>query len=198
MLKFFASLLALTTLAAVTAVATQADSGAPSWGPETPNFTLQVVLRPVDGATDTGFGLVKSRQPKDAQKIVYLDVWVRDLGPNHSYLLQRAVDTNVNDDCTGTSCLALGKGLVTEAIATDETGTGRANLFRNLASIPLGTEFDIHFRVIDATFFFSSRRRHTRFDCDWSSDVCSSDLEATATFSPNRPSALGSTSSRAR
>src|SRR2546430_586067 len=23
-------------------------------------------------------------------------------------------------------------------------------------------------------FFFSSRRRHTRFDCDWSSDVCSS------------------------
>src|SRR2546430_10003990 len=27
-------------------------------------------------------------------------------------------------------------------------------------------------------FFFSSRRRHTRFDCDWSSDVCSSDLYA--------------------
>src|SRR2546427_13011529 len=27
-------------------------------------------------------------------------------------------------------------------------------------------------------FFFSSRRRHTRFDCDWSSDVCSSDLFA--------------------
>src|SRR5688572_15861064 len=25
-------------------------------------------------------------------------------------------------------------------------------------------------------FFFSSRRRHTSFDCDWSSDVCSSDL----------------------
>src|SRR6266567_9224368 len=28
-------------------------------------------------------------------------------------------------------------------------------------------------------FFFSSRRRHTRFDCDWSSDVCSSDLGPT-------------------
>src|SRR2546430_16540175 len=28
-------------------------------------------------------------------------------------------------------------------------------------------------------FFFSSRRRHTRFDCDWSSDVCSSDLPQT-------------------
>src|SRR5260370_38618380 len=25
-------------------------------------------------------------------------------------------------------------------------------------------------------FFFSSRRRHRRFKCDWSSDVCSSDL----------------------
>src|SRR5256886_16244444 len=30
-------------------------------------------------------------------------------------------------------------------------------------------------------FFFSSRRRHTRFDCDWSSDVCSSDLEVNRT-----------------
>src|SRR5688572_32414716 len=29
-------------------------------------------------------------------------------------------------------------------------------------------------------FFFSSRRRHTRFDCDWSSDVCSSDLPASS------------------
>src|SRR5689334_24074421 len=25
-------------------------------------------------------------------------------------------------------------------------------------------------------FFFSSRTRHTRWNCDWSSDVCSSDL----------------------
>src|SRR5256886_1287706 len=32
--------------------------------------------------------------------------------------------------------------------------------------------------VLDLFFFFSSRRRHTRFDCDWSSDVCSSDLRA--------------------
>src|SRR2546430_13492051 len=32
-------------------------------------------------------------------------------------------------------------------------------------------------------FFFSSRRRHTRFDCDWSSDVCSSDL---LSFGSNR------------
>src|SRR2546427_1917622 len=32
--------------------------------------------------------------------------------------------------------------------------------------------------VSESFFFFSSRRRHTRFDCDWSSDVCSSDLFA--------------------
>src|SRR5256886_4593232 len=30
--------------------------------------------------------------------------------------------------------------------------------------------------LLALSFFFSSRRRHTRFDCDWSSDVCSSDL----------------------
>src|SRR5690242_21620191 len=29
---------------------------------------------------------------------------------------------------------------------------------------------------LDYAFFFSSRRRHTRLTCDWSSDVCSSDL----------------------
>src|SRR5690606_40027015 len=36
-------------------------------------------------------------------------------------------------------------------------------------------------------FFFSSRRRHTRFSRDWSSDVCSSDLgdEATVNVYPN-------------
>src|SRR5216683_5598448 len=31
--------------------------------------------------------------------------------------------------------------------------------------------------IKDAGFFFSSRRRHTRSDRDWSSDVCSSDLD---------------------
>src|SRR2546426_11459716 len=31
-------------------------------------------------------------------------------------------------------------------------------------------------------FFFSSRRRHTRLQGDWSSDVCSSDLSVRKTF----------------
>src|SRR5205085_4503189 len=38
--------------------------------------------------------------------------------------------------------------------------------------------------------FFSSRRRHTRFDCDWSSDVCSSDLLAGMNFT-TRPELRG-------
>src|SRR5256886_5578721 len=36
-------------------------------------------------------------------------------------------------------------------------------------------------------FFFSSRRRHTRFDCDWSSDVCSSDLRISAVTAEQTP-----------
>src|SRR5690242_21656178 len=36
------------------------------------------------------------------------------------------------------------------------------------------------------TFFFSSRRRHTRLTCDWSSDVCSSDLSLRQML-PGRP-----------
>ena len=127
-----AGLVALTTLAAA---ATSADAVGPPWGPATPNFNLEVVLRPVAGASDGGCGLVKFRQPKDADKIVYLDVWVRDLAANRSYNLQRATDTNVNDTCAGTNWLTLGQGLVPAAITTDQTGTGRADLFRNLAEV---------------------------------------------------------------
>src|SRR3982750_4973745 len=35
-------------------------------------------------------------------------------------------------------------------------------------------------RCVSIVFFFSSRRRHTRSDRDWSSDVCSSDLVVAA------------------
>src|SRR5260221_8521469 len=35
------------------------------------------------------------------------------------------------------------------------------------------------FGYVVSSFFFSSRRRHTRSLCDWSSDVCSSDLIVT-------------------
>src|SRR5256885_8821218 len=35
-------------------------------------------------------------------------------------------------------------------------------------------------QIVVFDFFFSSRRRHTRLQGDWSSDVCSSDLSPTA------------------
>src|SRR2546430_9423674 len=47
----------------------------------------------------------------------------------------------------------------------------------SLQTSPISVECDSVFLFF---FFFSSRRRHTRFDCDWSSDVCSSDLLARA------------------
>src|SRR5579863_7590490 len=37
-------------------------------------------------------------------------------------------------------------------------------------------------RLISQLFFFSSRRRHTMWTGDWSSDVCSSDLAGDAVF----------------
>ena len=115
-----------------------------AWGPETPNFNLEVILR------GQGFGHVKFRQPNDDEKIVYLDTWVRDLAPNRGYLLQRAVDTTIDDNCTSEAWLTLGKGAVAQSIDTDESGTGRAELFRSLAAAATGATFDIHFRVIDA------------------------------------------------
>src|SRR5690606_5581678 len=39
------------------------------------------------------------------------------------------------------------------------------------------------------SFFFSSRRRHTRFSRDWSSDVCSSDLDGLAARAAHHPAA---------
>src|SRR5690606_40250121 len=40
-------------------------------------------------------------------------------------------------------------------------------------------------------FFFSSRRRHTRFSRDWSSDVCSSDLETSLQVSGGTLEVIG-------
>ncbi len=115
-----------------------------SWGPETPNFNLEVILR------GDGFGLVKFRQPNDAEAIIYLDTWVRGLVPSTEYLLQRAVDGAVDDNCTSTAWLTLGKGLTPQSIVTDAGGTARVELFRNVAAFQPGTEFDIHFRVLNA------------------------------------------------
>lgn len=128
-------------LSVITSVATDRSTG------DTPNYNLEVILRPV-GSGD-GFGHVKFRERKnDEPLIVYLDVWVRDLEPNTEYLLQRAVDSNLNGSCTGTVWLTLGKGLVPQSITTDENGTGREALFRQFAPAAVGMTFDIYFRVV--------------------------------------------------
>ena len=97
-------------------------------------------------------GHIKFRQDPDPAKIIELDIKVHHLAPNHEYLLQRAVDAiNVVDgNCTSTSWLTLGKGLVPQSILTDEHGKGSEALWRDVTAIPSGSTFDIHFRVIDA------------------------------------------------
>ena len=106
-----------------------------------PRFNLQAILR------GDGFGLVALRQERDpAQNITYLDLWVRDLLPNTSYSLQRAVDAPQDGVCTGTNWLSMGQGTTPHPILTDDTGTGRAELWRAVPATAAGS--DIHFRVI--------------------------------------------------
>jgi len=124
-----------------TSAATELNSPTPA----NPHFNLEVILRGEGNA----FGLVKFRQDNNVDKIVALDTWIRDLKPNHEYQLQRAVDTDLDGNCTGTAWLTLGKGLVPQSIFTDGTGTGREELFRNLSLVPSGATFDIHFQIID-------------------------------------------------
>jgi len=110
---------------------------------EQPPFNLEAVLR------GDGFGLVEFRQQRNpSANIVNLDVWVRDLAPNTSYSLQRAVDTNLDAVCTGSNWLTLGQGPNPQPIVTDDRGTGRADLWRDLSAFAPGTAFDIYFRVI--------------------------------------------------
>src|SRR2546430_2627858 len=54
----------------------------------------------------------------------------------------------------------------------------RAPIFARVSGYLKSWSVDIGARVKAGDVIFSSRRRHTRFDCDWSSDVCSSDLRA--------------------
>src|SRR2546430_13670744 len=51
--------------------------------------------------------------------------------------------------------------------------------YATVISINKGEAFGMSARGV-LVFFLSSRSRHTRFDGDWSSDVCSSDLEHAA------------------
>ena len=126
----------------------QAGAAEPPWGPETPPFNIEAILRDVSGGS--GFGHVKFRQPNDSDKTVYLQTWVRGLEPNHAYKLQRAVDTSLDGVCTSAAWLTLGHGLTPQTIVTDGGGSGRELLFRDLSVVRTGAQFDIHFRLVDA------------------------------------------------
>src|SRR2546430_11775680 len=62
-----------------------------------------------------------------------------------------------------------------------KAGTSNVEAVKGADIIVIGVKPQVVEEVIEeisshvTPFFFSSRRRHTRFDCDWSSDVCSSD-----------------------
>jgi hypothetical protein len=116
--------------------------------PADPQFNLEVILRSPTG--DRGFGHVKFRQPKDELLIIRLGTWVRDLAPNSSFVLQRAVDAELDGACSSAAWLTLGKGLVPQALNTDASGTAREDLSRDVSAFPVGAKFDIHFRVVDA------------------------------------------------
>src|SRR3954470_13227690 len=149
LMKRLPAVLAVATLAgaSLAAAAARADAVTPLSASER-NFVA--LLHPVSPKPAHAFGVVLFRQPHDAAKVVFLDVWTLGLAPNHSYSLQRATDTTVDDTCTGTNWLTLGRGLEPQAIETNERGFGRAHLFRDLAAFPEGMRFDIQFRVIDS------------------------------------------------
>jgi hypothetical protein len=140
----------LATLAALGAAAAAGNSGPE---PEDSEFEFRAVLRPA--ADPDGLGKVRFRQPVDADKKVYLDVWMRDLAPNHGYYLERAAEPTAvdgNPACAEANWARLGKPDPPELIVTNDIGTGTAaGLWRNLAMFATGTQFDIAFRVVDAT-----------------------------------------------
>lgn len=130
------------TAAGAAAVAEAGSSQSPA--AEQPPFNVEAILR------GDGFGHVKFRQEKDAtHNVVNLDVWVRDLLANTSYSLQRATDATLDGVCSGTNWLTLGEGSTPHPIVTDDRGTARAALWRDLSAVAPGTTFDIHFRVIE-------------------------------------------------
>ena len=109
------------------------------------HFNLDVVLKGTQGS-----GTIKFRQDSDTAKLITLATEVRGLIPYHEYKLQRAVDTNIDGNCTGTAWLTLGKGLQTQSIFTDGYGVDTEHLWRSVASLAAGSRFDIHFQIIDA------------------------------------------------
>ena len=120
-------------------------------GPDDSGFNLNVVLRGDNKSLPGSSGYVEFRQDPDTARIIDLNTWVHNLEPNHSYLLQRAVNPITDPDCSSTAWLTLGLGLTPQDIQTDSKGDGHADLWRAVTAIARGTMFHIHFQIIDAT-----------------------------------------------
>lgn len=110
-------------------------------------YNLNVLLR----GKGWSLGFVKFRQHPDTARIINLDTWLFNLKPNRAYLLQRAVNLITDPtECSSTAWLTLGKGLEPQAIHTNCRGYGAARLWRDVTSAARGSEFYIHFQVIDS------------------------------------------------
>ena len=112
---------------------------------EGPHYDLNVRLW---GAHHKEAGFIAFRQLPTETQFIHLYTFVKGLEPNTSYQLQRAVDTTLDGDCTSSSWLTLGKGLTPQSILTNKAGFGYEELNRSVASIPVGSTFDIHFQII--------------------------------------------------
>lgn len=98
-----------------------------------------------------GLGFLKFRQNPDTARVINLDTWLFHLKPNHTYLLQRAVNPIADPtQCSSTAWLTLGLGLTPQAIHTNRFGFGFQPLWRNVSSVARGTAFYIHFQIIDS------------------------------------------------
>jgi hypothetical protein len=96
-------------------------------------------------------GFIQFRQDADTARVIDLDTRVSGLLPDHAYQLQRAVNPIADSTgCSSTAWLTLGLGLVPLSIHTDAHGNGQADLWRAVTTIARGTQFHIHFQVIDS------------------------------------------------
>jgi hypothetical protein len=118
-----------------------------------PFYNLDITLSPELSKTapgENGAGFIKFRQDPDTARIITLETWIYHLQPNHAYQLQRAVDPISSSSCSSQVWLTLGKGLVAQAIQTDRQGNGHETLFRDVTGTARGTQFRIHFQIVDA------------------------------------------------
>ncbi len=113
-------------------------------------FNLNVVFKPVAKSSPGSSGYMEFRQDPNTDRIIDLNTWVHHLEPNHSYLLQRAVDPITNPGCASTAWLTLGLGLTPQDIMTNSKGDGHTDLWRDISSVPHGAQFHIHFQIVDA------------------------------------------------